>query len=94
MNWACKQAKLQEKEGGRDGGREGGVGPEVRETFYYAYFDGRAPSIAPDYETHFGLVSEEGNEPKFALADGFCPEEAREEGEVAQEGGVEDEVEK
>jgi len=33
------------------------------------------------------LVKEEGNGPKFALADRFCPEEARKE-EV--EGGVEE----
>ena len=72
----------------------------VKETFYYAYFDGRAPSVAPDYEAHFGLVSESNNEPKFALAeDGLCPGEMKEEGmEDAKEGGVkggmEDEVEK
>ena len=64
--------------------------PAVKETFYYAYFDGRAPSVAPDYEGYFGLVTEDGNEPKFALADGFCPEEAREEEvEEAKEGGSE-----
>jgi hypothetical protein len=36
---------------------------------------------------HFGLAKEEGNEPKFALADGFYPEKVRKEG---VEGGVEE----
>lgn len=35
LNWACEQASQ---------------GAPAAETFYYAYFDGRAPLKAPDYE--------------------------------------------
>lgn len=70
----------------------------VKETFYYAYFDGRAPSVAPDYEAHFGLVSESDNTPKFPLAEGgLCPTKMKEQGmkdetERGVEGGIEDDM--
>lgn len=66
VKWACEQRRRIEGEEEKGGGAE---------TFYYAYFDGRAPSTAPDYEAHFGLVTEDGNKPKFELEDGFCPGE-------------------
>ncbi len=37
LDWACEQASQ--------------GAPSVAETFYYAYFDGRAPPKAPDYES-------------------------------------------